>query len=142
MAGESAALLRTEETVVRKSKICRRYQPHLDFTKPPKLGHLGARSLENDSLALYYLSENFILLLSSPSSFTLLRLCYPPPSFLPPPPPPNVPPGAVVGGWDGEKMKAGRPGAAAERFHLLSAGLCCIRGGDAASGCSDTAEQR
>lgn len=69
-----ALLLRAAGTVFRKTKICRHYQPHLDFTKPPKLGHLRAHLLENDSLTLYYLSKEFILLLSSPSSSTLLFL--------------------------------------------------------------------
>ncbi len=46
----------------------KRHQPRLSFTKPLKLGHLGVCSLENDSLALHYLSEDFILLLTAPSS--------------------------------------------------------------------------
>lgn len=45
------------ETAYRK-KLCQYYQPHLDFTKPPKVGHLGARLLENDSLSLHYLSAD------------------------------------------------------------------------------------
>lgn len=93
----SALLLRTAETVFRKSKICRHYQPHLDFTKPPKLGHMGARSLENDSLALYYLSEDFILLLSSPSSsppssLSSFSVILPLPFLSLSTPPTNVPP--------------------------------------------------
>lgn len=143
----SASLLRTAGTTSRKSEICWHCQPHLDFTKPQKLGHLGACSLENDSPALYYLSEDFIPLVSSPSSSPLLSSLSSFCAILPLfpfylPPSPSMCPWCCSGvdGWDGEKMKAGRQGAATERFHLLSAGLL-HQGEDTASGCSDTAEQ-
>lgn len=113
-----ALLLRTAETAFRRSKICRQHQPHLDFTKPPKLGHLGARSLENDSPALYYLSEDFILLLSAPSSSPLPSLSsfsviLPLPFYLPLPPPPRAP-GAVVG-WVGWREDEGREAGCCNR---------------------------
>lgn len=128
-----ALLLRTAETVFRRTKICQYYQHHHMFTKPPKLGHLGARSLKNDSPTLYYLSWDFTLPLVSysplsvilPLSFYLSRS-------------PICPPVLQSCGWDGEKMKAERQGAATECFHLLSAELF-YHGGDTVSGCSDAA---
>lgn len=79
-----AILVRTGETVFTRTQICQYYQHHRMFTKPPKLGHLGARSLKIDSPTLYYLSWDFTLPLPSPSSsrFLLSSFCYPPPFFL------------------------------------------------------------
>lgn len=51
--------LRMAETAFRKSRIWRHYQPHLDFTKPTKVGHLGAGLLENDSLTHHYSKRGF-----------------------------------------------------------------------------------
>lgn len=112
-------------TVLRKTKICGHYQPHLDFTKSPKLGHLGAHSLENDSLGLYYLSEEFILLVSSPSSSPLPPLSsffYPPPSFFCISPSSlQCAPGAVVG-WVRRREDEGMEARCCNR--ALSSSLC------------------
>lgn len=62
--------LRMVETAFRKSEIWRNYQPHLDFTKPTKVGHLGVGLPENDSLAHHYSKRGF----HSPSLILLLLL--------------------------------------------------------------------
>lgn len=127
----TALLPRTAATAFRKSKICRHYQPHLDFTKPPKLGHLGARSPENDSLALYYLSKDFILLLSSPSSSSLPSLsCFsvilPLPFFSPSSPPRCPRCCSGVGGMERRSRQGGR--VLQQSAFIFSLQGCCIGG--------------
>lgn len=120
----TAFLLRTAETAFRRSKICRQHQPHLDFTKPPKLGHSGACSLENDSLALYYLSEDFILLLTSPSSSPLPPLSsFSVPFYLPPTCPRCC---SGVGGMERRWRQGGR--VLQQSAFIFSLQGCCIRG--------------